>query len=125
MNKNWFIYAKEGMYEGLHGIYEYDVLNGTYEEACSYGEEMSYGLMDSFSHVCDYYSYDDYEEEYGTEYAETHESEYYDILEDMKADYVSYEIYPLKDGVDPETIRQSNDDPATIIEEYCERDFNI
>ena len=38
----WYaIKAYEGMYEGLHGIVDYDLMQGTQEDAEDYGMDMS------------------------------------------------------------------------------------
>lgn len=121
----YFIYAKEGMYEGLHGIYDYALLDcSSYEEACEYGEEISREVIDSYVRPEDiYYTQDDFCEEQGyDEWSEDYWNEYYDILDEIIQSYVSYEIYLLKDGVtkqDYQNWQKENREPQDFIYRYC------
>lgn len=47
----YLIWAAEGIYQGLHGIYNMDVIEGTYDEAADTAREMSYEVMESYSDV--------------------------------------------------------------------------
>ena len=63
----YFIYAKEGMYEGLHGIYDYTLYDAaSYEDACDTAEGMSRDVIDSYVRPEDvYYTQEDFCEEQG------------------------------------------------------------
>lgn len=47
-----FILATEGIYGGLHGIYDFDVVDvESFDEADEIGREMSYGLIESYGNI--------------------------------------------------------------------------
>jgi len=50
----YLIYAAEQHYDGLHGMYDIDIIEVASErEADQYGEEMSYNVMNSYSGIVD------------------------------------------------------------------------
>ena len=51
MEKKYFVYAYDDTYGGLHGMHEWCFMEGTYEEAECYGEEMSANVIDSYSDI--------------------------------------------------------------------------
>ena len=121
----YFIYAKEGMYEGLHGIYDYGLYDASsYEDACNTAEEMSRDVIDSYVRPEDvYYTQEDFCEEQGyDEWDESYWGEYYDALDEITSGYISYEVYPLKNGVteaDYEAWQKENLEPEDFIRRYC------
>ena len=121
----YFIYAKEGMYEGLHGIYDYTLYDAaSYEDACDTAEGMSRDVIDSYVRPEDvYYTQEDFCEEQGyDEWDESYWGEYYDMLDEIISGYISYEVYPLKDGVteaDYKAWQKENLEPEDFIRRYC------
>ena len=99
-----FIYATEGIYQGLHGIFDQQVTEiNDIEEGDMLGHEMAEGLISSFGLEDEYYDED---------------GEY---IMDPEFDYV---IYPIAD----EYISMSDEELdniayregyETFIEEYC------
>lgn len=50
----YIVYSTERMYQGLHGMFDITVVElNNDEEASRYGEEMSYGVMESYSSIID------------------------------------------------------------------------
>ena len=78
----WYaIKAYEGMYEGLHGIVDYDLMRGTQEDAEDYGADMSRDLIDEYDTISPY-DFDDGDE---------------GMYEEMVEDNIRCDIYCLKD----------------------------
>lgn len=98
--KNYFIYAYDEMYGGLHGMYDYVWLfDSTIGDAEEYGYQMSNDVIDSYS--CIYESFEDDEE--------------------REMD-IAYEVWEIKDGVTYEDIRRADQEgltPREIIEKFC------
>lgn len=98
--KNYFIYAYDEMYGGLHGMYDYSWgFEITEEDACLEGYQLSSDVIDSYS--CIYESFEDDEE--------------------REMD-IAYEVWEIKDGVTYEDIRRANQagmTPREIIEKFC------
>ena len=121
----YFIYAKEGLYEGLHGIYDYGLYNcDSYKYACSIGAELSREVMDSHIHPEDsYYTPEDYCEDNGYDkWRDEYEDDYWEVLDEVCEDNVSYTVYELKEGVTEEDYREwqkENMPPEDFIHRYC------
>ena len=50
-----FILATECIYGGLHGVYDFDIVDvESLKEADEIGREMSYGLVDSYGDIMEY-----------------------------------------------------------------------
>ena len=50
-----FIFATECIYGGLHGVYDFDIVDvESLKEADEIGREMSYGLVDSYGDIMEY-----------------------------------------------------------------------
>ena len=48
----FFIYAYEKVYNGYHGIYDFDVVDvESFDEADEIGREMGYGLIESYGNI--------------------------------------------------------------------------
>lgn len=97
-----FIYATEGMYQGLHGIYWQAVVDvENREEADEYGREEAFSLIESYG----------LEEEYGEDY------------EDYAAE-CCWEVYKIRDDITLSTHELdkicARNDRDTFIDEYCE-----
>ena len=106
--KRYFIYAYDEFYGGLHGIYDYDFDECTFQQAEGRGYEMSYNLIESYSFI---------QEELCSEDATEEE------IEEAIEEYIVYEIWELKDDA-PSFIELEvmNLDPQSYIEEYCKHD---
>ena len=116
MKKRYFVYAYDGMYGGLHGMYEYCFLEGTFEEAEEYGIEMSHNVIDSYSEIRqNIFGYEDEEEIYEN-YSE-------EEIQDIIMEDVEYEVWELRDDAPSfEELEEMNLDPQSYIEEYCKHD---
>ena len=121
----YFIYAKEGMYEGLHGIYDCGLYNcNSYEDACSIGADLSYDVIESYIRPEDvYYTPEDYCEDNGyDEWRDEYESDYYEALDEICQDNLSYTVYEVKEGTTEEDYEhwlKTNRDPYYFIKNYC------
>lgn len=117
----YFVYAYPQSYGGLHGMYDYAIIeNCSYEAACNYGYELSLEVMDSYGLLDEMYSESDYREEY--EVPEDREIDWdnlYEIQNELAAEEASYEVYLVRPEVDDETIYSSNEDPRDIVRKYC------
>lgn len=109
----WYaIKAYEGMYEGLHGIVDYDLMQGTQEDAEDYGVDMSRDLIDEYDTVSSY-DFDDADEY---------------MYEDIIDDNIRFEVYCLKD-LSREYIKEHyielreefRNDETAFIAKYCDR----
>jgi hypothetical protein len=47
------VYAYDNYFEGLHGMYDLDIIEGTEKQAQEVGEEMSYGVIESYGDIYD------------------------------------------------------------------------
>ena len=47
------IYACDNYFEGLHGMYDLDIAEGTEEQIREIGEDMSYGVIESYGDIYD------------------------------------------------------------------------
>lgn len=106
--KRYFIYAYEGRYCGLHGIYDYCFSECTFQDAEAYGYEMSYSVIESYSFILDeLYDEDTPEEE---------------INEAIQEDIV-YEIWELRDDAPSfKELEAMNLDPQSYIDDYCKHE---
>ena len=93
-----YIFACEGSYGGLHGIYDADVVEvQNMEEANEYGYEMALGVVESYS------CFDDDE----------------DIEQKLE-----WRIYKIKEGISAEEARAAArlHDKEGFVAEYCEKE---
>ena len=91
-----YIFACEGSYGGLHGIYDADVIEvQDMEEANEYGYEMALGVVESYD------CFDDDE----------------DIEQELE-----WRIYKIKEGISEEEARAAlgSYDEEGFVAEYCE-----
>lgn len=124
---NWFIYAYPEKYGGLHGAFDYDLVQCNYNEACEIGYELAYSVVESFLREDEIYSHEAYMQEFhnGAEWDECYNNEYWDIFDEVMQEQCSYEIYPLKEGVTEEDYKKwqkENMPPHDFIQRYC-REF--
>lgn len=96
-----YIFACEGSYGGLHGMYNVDVVEvQDMEEANEYGYEMALGVVESYD--C------------------------FDDDEDIEPE-LEWRIYKIKEGISAEEARAAvcSHDEKGFVAEYCEEEvFN-
>ena len=93
-----YIFACEGSYGGLHGIYDVDVVEvQDMEEANEYGYEMAEGVVESYD------CFDDEE----------------DIEQELE-----WRIYKIKEGISADEARAAlgSYDEEGFVAEYCEKE---
>ena len=93
-----YIFACEGSYGGLHGIYDADVVEvRDIEEANEYGYEMAEGVVESYD------CFDDDE----------------DIEQELE-----WRIYKIKEGISAEEARAAvcSHNEEGFVAEYCEKE---
>ena len=91
-----YIFAYEGSYGGLHGIYDEDVVEvRDMEEADEYGYEMAQGVAESYD-----YEYEDIEQE------------------------LEWRVYKIKEGISADEARAALGayDEEGFVAEYCEEE---
>ena len=95
-----YIFACEGSYGGLHGMYEEDVIEvRDMEEADNYGYEMAQNVVESYD------CFDDDEE---------------DIEQELE-----WRIYKIKEGISADEARAAlgSHDEEGFVAEYCEKEM--
>ena len=91
-----YIFACEGSYGGLHGMYDEDIVEvQDMEEADEYGYEMAQGVAESYD-----YEYEDIEQE------------------------LEWRIYKIKEGISAEEARAAlgSYNEEGFVAEYCEEE---
>ena len=91
-----YIFACEGSYGGLHGIYDADVVEvQDMEEANEYGYEMAEGVVES-----------------------------YDCFDEEVEEELEWHIYKIKEGISAEEARAAlgSHDEEGFVTEYCEEE---
>lgn len=113
----YLIHAFEGIFQGLHGIEEWDIVDcASEEEAYEIMEQMSYELMDQYNDVM-------HELEAVIEYDTTDDMDQSDIdqlTEEVYAENVGGEIWKI----DPNKItdflmEKCKRDPDEFVHKYC------
>ena len=92
-----YIFACEGSYGGLHGMYDEDIVEvRDMEEADEYGYEMAQGVAESYD-----YEYEDIEQE------------------------LEWRVYKIKEGISAEEARAAlgSHDEEGFVAEYCEEEM--
>ena len=91
-----YIFACEGSYGGLHGMYDEDIVEvQDMEEADEYGYEMAQGVAESYD-----YEYEDIEQE------------------------LEWRVYKIKEGISAEEARAAlgSHNEEDFVAEYCEEE---
>lgn len=89
-----YIFACEGSYGGLHGMYDEDVVEvRDMEEANEYGYEMAEGVVES-----------------------------YDCFDEVVEEELEWRVYKIKEGISAEEARAAlgSHDEEGFVAEYCE-----
>ena len=92
-----YIFACEGSYGGLHGMYDEDIVEvQNMEEADEYGYEMAQGVAESYD-----YEYEDIEQE------------------------LEWRIYKIKEGISADEARAAlgSHDEKGFVAKYCEEEI--
>ena len=92
-----YIFAYEGSYRGLHGMYDEDIVEvQDMEEADEYGYEMAQGVAESYD-----YEYEDIEQE------------------------LEWRVYKIKEGISADEARAAlgSYNEEGFVAEYCEEEM--
>lgn len=103
----WVCFGCSQSYGDLHGMWEMDFIEGTFEEALDVAKENAI-------HVCESYDciYEPIEEE-----AQGHE-DYESAYEELFMDEIEYSVFRLRDDVDINELYELNWDLDDILDEY-------
>ena len=95
-----YIFAYEGSYRGLHGMYDEDIVEvQDMEEADEYGYEMAQGVTESYGY-------------------------FFDEDEEVEQE-LEWRIYKIKEGISAEEARAAlgSYDEKGFVAEYCEEEM--
>ena len=95
-----YIFAYEGSYRGLHGMYDEDVVEvQDMEEADEYGYEMAQGVAESYGY-------------------------FFDEDEEVEQE-LEWRVYKIKEGISAEEARAAlgSYDEKGFVAEYCEEEM--
>lgn len=126
MRNRYFIYAYPDMYDGLHGMWDFEITEDvSYEGACEDGKELALQVIETYMRPEEeLYTREDFiEESYYDEWDDSYEDEYYEALDEIIFDEAAFEVWHIRDDVPDDIIRQWEkhpDDPKEFIKEYCE-----
>ena len=116
----YFIYAAENMYQGLHGIEDYRLIDtDDYDTAVAEAIDMSISVMESYSSIME-----DFEDTAAKVYEiDSEEYDYY--LDELMQENIYYIIYTLKDeykDMDEENVYDKVNQLGIdeFVETYCE-----
>ena len=121
----YFIYAYPAKYGGLHGCYDYTMVESdSYNEVCIWAYELAYDTVERYLRADEIYSTDDYmyDEHDGEEWDECYKDDYWDAFNEAMEEQCEYEIYAFKDGVteaDYDRWLKENMPPRDFIKRYC------
>jgi len=116
----YFLYAAENMYQGLHGIEDYCLIDtDDYDTAVSEAEDMSISVMESYSSIMEDL------EDTAAEVYERDSEEYDEYLDELMRENTYYIIYVLQDEYEDMTDKEVYDKVNELgidefIETYCE-----
>lgn len=118
MSKLYAIEAREGWFDGLHGVVSHYVGEyASYEEACEDAMESSYEVMDDYR-ICEQAGWDEAALDEGFE---EDTDEYEEYINDCRSENIAYSVWEIKETT--ESLDALNDkfynDPEGFIEEYC------
>ena len=88
-----FILATEDIYRGLHGIYDFDIVDvESFDEADEIGREMSYGLIESYGNIME-----SLENEIDPD-LEENSKEWEDALDDLIESDLEWTVYQIDES---------------------------
>lgn len=115
----YFIYAAEDMYQGLHGMEDYLLIDSDYDTAVAEAENLSMSVMESYPSIMEDI------EDTAKEVYEKDSEEYDDYLNELIRENIYYIIYALQDEYEDmdedevyHKVQQLGIDE--FIETYCE-----
>lgn len=103
--KNYLCVGYSQTYGTLHGMYEFDVIYGTEEEALEVAEQLAYEVIDSYSCI--------------SEMLEENAEETGSSFEECASEEVEYYVCRLKDNINLKEICNLNWDIESIKKEYA------
>lgn len=106
--ERYAVYAIENMYQGLHGLYDFAIVDGDEEDAEIQGSAMSYELITSYDCI-----FEDLEEEAGGDE---------ELLEELIFEEICYEVYKINDSKE-EIKKLSNRELEELFDEYGYDEF--
>lgn len=107
--KKYAIQAFESMYQGLHGIVDYAVVDSNdFNEVCDYGSEMSRNLIESYGMEPEP---DENEDDWTDE-----------VYDEVWAEMIEFSVWEIPDNKGKENYELEElfyNDPDEFISEYC------
>ena len=89
----WAVIGFDAMYEGLHGMIEYNIIEGTEEDAAEEGEILSYAVINSYPDI--YESLEERIEEYLCDESEIGFEDEDNIRDEVYGNDVAFDYYRL------------------------------
>ena len=125
--KTYLIYADEGQYCGLHGMYDWNIIECIDEdEAKEIGMEMSYELITSYNSLIDSFE-EEAKQELSYEGISQEDPDWEDIFSERMDELISedtqYRIFELKPDFDYSTIDTQNKDWEDIRDIYAVKEI--
>lgn len=115
------IHAREGIYQGLHGMERFAVEDSPNDDLVFRdATEMSFDVMNDYSDVMDelQHQVDDYLED--NDY-EVSDDEAWDVIMNENVDYTVYKIKEYYQTEDPMILEYIfEEDPESFIKKYCD-----
>ena len=125
--KTYLIYADEEQYCGLHGMYDWDIVEcADKEEAYEIGTEMSYNVITSDSSLIDSFEQEAKEQLLGEGVSRENpnwEDMISDCIEEFIDEDIQYRIFELKPDFDYSTIDTQNEDWEDIRDIYAVKEI--
>ena len=121
--KTYLIYADESQYCGLHGMYDWDIVEcADEEEANEIGTEMSYNVITSYSSLIDSFE-QEAKEQLLSEGVSREDPNWEDMISDYIEEFIDediqYRIFELKPDFDYSAIDTQNEDWEDIRNIYA------
>ena len=121
--KTYLIYADESQYCGLHGMYDWDIVEcADEEEANEIGTEMSYNVITSYSSLIDSFE-QEAKEQLLSEGVSREDPNWEDMISDCMEEFIDediqYRIFELKPDFDYSAIDTQNEDWEDIRNIYA------
>lgn len=125
------VIACEQMYDGMHGMVSYFIVEGTEKNAEEAAIDESYSIMEEFSSIMDdleeaareEVGWDEDEfDEYMEDSTSGADEEYTNVLNELMRENLQYEIYPIVKETNLSLEQLDNlfyHNPESFIREYC------
>lgn len=117
----WFIYAYPASYGGLHGMYDWEIVeNISKKEAEEEGFALAHEVIENYQIFDENFWVSDYRNECNIpEDQDINWDDFYDYMEPMIVEECAYEVYELKPTVNIEDVYHDNLEPKELIKKYC------